>query len=123
MEWGRGGVRRGRWGENTGDDRWSPVDALSTPFVPRLAARHRLPGDEQLGIHLVQVQVQGQGQGQVQIKVQVQEYLIEKPLEGLALQVIPQLLPALHVSEVAQVVADPVVVILLIVVQPNLPNK
>ena len=48
------------------------------------------------------------------------ENCVQVPLEGLAVKVLPQLLPGGDVSEVSLVVSDPLVVIVLVVVQPHL---
>ena len=47
-------------------------------------------------------------------------HLIKEPLEALALKLVAKFLPRADVSKVTEVVPDPVVVILLIIVQPNL---
>ena len=65
--------------------------------VPDVALSHSVARDEQLGKDCVQI-----------------------PLEALALQVLPELLPTADVPVLAQLVPDPVVVILLVLVQPDL---
>ena len=78
------------WGVNT-------HPAMALHHVPDLPAGDGVPGYEELRVDGVQV-----------------------PLEGLTLEVLPQFLPATDISVVAQLVPDPVVVIFLVVVQPNL---
>jgi len=73
------------------------VHTLPTPRVPNLSGRYSFPRDEELGVNVVEV-----------------------PLEGLALETVPQLDPGADVAEVAEVVADALVVVLLEVVQPDL---
>ena len=65
--------------------------------VPQLAAGHSAPRDKELRVDVLHV-----------------------PAERAAVQILPQLLPAGHVAKVPQVVTDPVVVVLLVVVQPDL---
>ena len=48
------------------------------------------------------------------------EYRVQIPLEALALEVLTEFLPTADVAELAQVVPDPVVVIVLVLVQPDL---
>ena len=69
--------------------------------VPHLAMRHRLPGYEELGIDILEI-----------------------PVERLALQLVAQGDPGGDVAVVAQVVADPVVVVLFVFIKPHLgqPN-
>ena len=73
------------------------VDALVGPGVLDLAGGNGLPRDEKFRIDRVQV-----------------------PLEGLALQVLAQFLPTADVTVVAEVVPDSIVVVVLVVVQPDL---
>ena len=68
--------------------------------VPDLTAGYGVPGYEELRVDGVQV-----------------------PLEGLALEVFSQFLPAGNIPVVAEVVTDPVVVIFLVLVQPNLSQS
>lgn len=75
----------------------SGVHTLSGAHVVDLSRSNGISGHEQLRVDVLQV-----------------------PLERLAAQVVPQLLPLAHVAEVAQVVADPLVVVLLVLVEPDL---
>ena len=90
------------------------VHALVGPLVADVPAGHRVPGDEELGVDVVQVPLD-----QSELRTHYC-WPITAHLEALALEVLAQLDAARHVAEVAEVVADPVVVILLVVVQPNL---
>ena len=68
----------------------SLTEAQKRGRIPDLSRGHGIAGDEELG-----------------------KYRIQVPFEGFALKRLPQLFSAGHVPKVAQVVADPLVVVLL----------